>query len=283
MQRSGSMRMWYGAPARGVWVRAGVQAPRDPRATPASTELQTGTWLTRGGIALSASVRHIETGHLARVMVDSGGGADSTCRIDYDPGRVLQQYHTLCPTRLRTLDVAIGAAWTTRSTRIHIFAAHRMLGEAEFGAPRESWLGGNIDFGWSDDLRFTLEAERRPTDIVRGLPSAQRFGVGARLSPALFRKQRPTAVPATVMHPAARRGTLALGEARVAEIRGDFTDWLPVQLIAGRDGVWLLPEGIAPGIHTFSVRIDGGAWHAPPGLPMMEDGFGGVVGVLVVS
>ena len=283
MQRSGSVRGWYGEPTRGMWASAGALAPRDLHANPASIELQTGTWLTRGAIALSASVRHIETGRLARAIADSGASTDSTCRIDYDPGRALQQYQTACPKRLRTLDVAVGAAWTARSTRIHIFAAHRVLGEAESGAPRESWLGGNVDFGWSDDLRFTLEAERRPTDIVRGLPSAQRFGAGVRLSPALFRKQRPINVPGTVTLPASRPGTLALGEARVAEIRGDFTDWLPVRLTAGRDGVWLLPEGIAPGVHTLSVRLDGGAWHAPPGLPMMEDGFGGVVGVLVVS
>lgn len=283
IQTGGSVRGWYGAQTRGIWALAGAQAPLEPHTTPNSLELETGTWLTRGAVGLSASMRHTETGRTERVMADSSGTTDGMCRIAYDPGRALQQYQTLCPARVRTLDVAIGADWTSRPIRIHIFAAHRVLGDAEFGAPRESWLGGNIDFGWSDDLRFTLNAERQPTDIIRGLPAAQRFGAGVRLSPALFRRQHPIDVPATIILPVPHPRTLPLGEAGIAEIRGDFTDWLPVQLTRGPGGVWFVPKGIAPGVHTLSVRLDGGAWHAPPGLPTMDDGFGGIVGVLVVT
>ena len=35
-------------------------------------------------------------------------------------------------------------------------------------------------------------------------------------------------------------------------------------------------------VYTLSVRVDGGAWFPPPGLPTTSDGFGGTVGVLVI-
>jgi hypothetical protein len=40
---------------------------------------------------------------------------------------------------------------------------------------------------------------------------------------------------------------------------------------------------LPPGVHTLAVRVDGGAWGAPPGLPAADDGFGGEVGTLVVE
>ena len=37
------------------------------------------------------------------------------------------------------------------------------------------------------------------------------------------------------------------------------------------------------GLHHISVRVDGGAWGAPPGLLTARDGFGGEVGVLMIG
>ena len=35
------------------------------------------------------------------------------------------------------------------------------------------------------------------------------------------------------------------------------------------------------GVHHINIRIDGGPWIAPPGLPSIRDGFNGEIGVLV--
>ena len=40
---------------------------------------------------------------------------------------------------------------------------------------------------------------------------------------------------------------------------------------------------MAAGIHQINLRIDGGQWIAPPGMPTMKDGFNGEVGVLVIK
>lgn len=283
IQQSGSLRTWYGVASHGVWARADAHAPLDAHATPTSAELQLGGWIARGTTEVSASVRHIQTGRLKAVGPDSTTTDLSACRLDYDRSRVLQQYRTLCPQRLRTLDVGVGAAWSVHTTRIRLFAAHRVLGQAAFGAPRESWAGGNIEFGWSDEMRFTLEADRRPTDIVRGLPAHRRFAVGLRLSAGLLQRRYAVDEARTDSLPARRVGVLRLGVAANAEVRGDFTDWQPVPLKSDGAGVWILPSGIRHGVYMLSVRLDGGVWHAPPGLPTMADGFGGMVGVLLVD
>lgn len=282
MQKGASLRAWYGAASHGLWGRAGVFAPRDAHVTPGSTQVQAGAWLARGATDVRVFARRIETSRMDGAGPDSAGKTPTNCLVDFDPRRALQQYRSLCRERLRTLDVGVDAAWSIGIARVGLFAAHRLLAQAESGVPRESWLGGNVEFGWSDALRFTVQAERRPTDVVRGVPGHRRFAVGVRVFPPALQKRRlgETRLDA---RPVSRVAPLRLGMAATAEVRGDFTDWQTVRLTRDRDDVWNLPPGIPPGVYTLSVRLDGGPWHAPPGLPTTTDGFGDVVGVLVVD
>jgi hypothetical protein len=39
---------------------------------------------------------------------------------------------------------------------------------------------------------------------------------------------------------------------------------------------------IPAGAHEIALRIDGGAWIAPPGLTTIRDEFGGISGLLVI-
>jgi 1,4-alpha-glucan branching enzyme len=72
-------------------------------------------------------------------------------------------------------------------------------------------------------------------------------------------------------------------QARTVELMADFTDWAPVPLTRERGGMWGLNIFIAPGVHRVNVRVDGGEWQPPPGLTTVPDGFGGLVGLLVVQ
>jgi hypothetical protein len=47
--------------------------------------------------------------------------------------------------------------------------------------------------------------------------------------------------------------------------------------------LWELNVPVAPGWHQINVRVDGGPWMAPPGIPTTHDSFGGDVGLLVVA
>ncbi|HEY2850459.1 MAG TPA: hypothetical protein VGI97_11315, partial [Gemmatimonadaceae bacterium] len=243
MQQTASLRTWYGTAASGVWARAGVGAPVNWHTTPASNDLQLGGWLARDATQLSMSLQRTATGRLAAVGADSGSINPASCRLDYDPKRVLQQYLTVCPQRLQTLDADAAVAWNVRNLRVRVFFAHRMLGNTSFGVPVESWAGANAEWTWSDNVRFTLDVDRRPTDIIRGLPAYNRFAVGVRLTP--WTRHEPDARVATRdgIVVSRHRILLRLGTAASADVRGDFTDWKTVPLERDRDGRWALPAG----------------------------------------
>jgi hypothetical protein len=75
---------------------------------------------------------------------------------------------------------------------------------------------------------------------------------------------------------------LTLPGSRTVELMGDFTDWRPIAMTLAPDGRWYARMVLGPGAHRVNVRVDGDTWHAPPGLPVVPDDFGGVVGVLVI-
>ncbi len=66
------------------------------------------------------------------------------------------------------------------------------------------------------------------------------------------------------------------------EIMGDFTHWEPVALDRDANGRWSVRFAVAPGIHRMNVRVDGGPWGVPPGVPVLHDEFSGAVGMLVI-
>jgi hypothetical protein len=71
--------------------------------------------------------------------------------------------------------------------------------------------------------------------------------------------------------------------AQRVEIAGDFTNWesRPLQPVA--PGEWRGRWQLAPGVYHIGLRVDGGPWLAPPGLPAVPDEFGGESGVFEVK
>jgi hypothetical protein len=56
-----------------------------------------------------------------------------------------------------------------------------------------------------------------------------------------------------------------------------------MDLVRDDDGRWRLEIIVPAGTHRFNLRVDGGAWGAPPEVPTVHDDFGGVVGLLVLN
>jgi hypothetical protein len=71
--------------------------------------------------------------------------------------------------------------------------------------------------------------------------------------------------------------------ARLVELQGDPTLWEPVALRPMSGERWEAELPMGPGVHRIGLRIDGGAWMPPPGLPTAPDGFGGSIGVAVIE
>jgi hypothetical protein len=70
--------------------------------------------------------------------------------------------------------------------------------------------------------------------------------------------------------------------ARSVEINGDITDWSPMRLAPSPDDParWSVRLSADAGVYLVAMRVDGGAWQPPPGLPVVPDGFGGQAGLL---
>jgi 1,4-alpha-glucan branching enzyme len=71
--------------------------------------------------------------------------------------------------------------------------------------------------------------------------------------------------------------------ARHVAIAGEWNEWAAAPLTARRDGRWEIVLPIRPGAYRFSLIVDGDRWTVPPGVPAMDDDFGGRVGLLVIS
>ena len=133
---------------------------------------------------------------------------------------------------------------------------------------------------------------REPAQPTRGLPARSYASLGMMLAYwPIPRGAVPVVTPASLvqafeLRPAGtevQRVTARIGSVETVEVMGDFSEWIPLQMIRrGRDQ-WELLVPMKNGIHHINMRIDGGKWIAPPGMLKMKDDFNGEVGVLVVK
>ena len=68
---------------------------------------------------------------------------------------------------------------------------------------------------------------------------------------------------------------------RSIEIACDCDGWKP-RAMTRTGGRWVAEMRATTGVHHVSIRVDGGAWIAPPGLAPIDDDFAGQAGLLVV-
>jgi len=121
----------------------------------------------------------------------------------------------------------------------------------------------------------------------QGFPRAGYFTAGVRL----HARRRPAAspiaaAPATPLVPARVGDSLVvrfrLAGASSVAIAGDWTAWKPAPLRSLGPGRWEGVLALPPGLYHFNLLVDGKEWVVPNGVTTVDDGFGGMVGVLVV-
>ena len=78
------------------------------------------------------------------------------------------------------------------------------------------------------------------------------------------------------------RVTVALDDAKSAAIAGDWNDWSPAPMSRTKAGRWTTVIQVVPGVHRFSILVDGTRWIVPSGAPQASDGFGGQAALLVI-
>jgi len=154
------------------------------------------------------------------------------------------------------------------------------------------WASGQAAIWLTNKLAAVAGGGREPAQPTRGLPARSFASLGIMLAYwPIPRGVVPVETPLSLIRAfevraagtSLQRFTARIGGVETVEIMGDFTGWDPVQLIRrGRDH-WELLFPVASGIHQINLRIDGGQWIAPPGVPSVKDGFNGEVGVLVIE
>ncbi|MBM4185024.1 MAG: hypothetical protein FJ207_12555 [Gemmatimonadetes bacterium] len=150
----------------------------------------------------------------------------------------------------------------------------------------ERWAGISAVWWVSPNAALVVSGGGYSSDVLQGLPGGDFASVGLRLTPRRVRPI-PITAPSPIVYTSeeARRGSIGFeveGAARV-EIAGDWNGWELEPLTRDASGRWVVPAGTPVGVHRFNLRVDGERWFVPEGVPAVDDGFGGQVGLLVVS
>jgi hypothetical protein len=193
--------------------------------------------------------------------------------------------------------VALGAALTDATVsgrwRLGTVGFDASLGR-RFGrsTPGLTLWGVSAYRGITPLLEFVASAGRSGSDPVTAVPGSRYFALGLRLRmragapPLLLPPTTTTDAAPFHLGPALGSGreiVVRLPGAHQVELAGDFTDWRPIRLDPWGEGAWRTVVTIPPGLRRLAVRVDGGVWHAPPGLRPITSEFGGEVAEIVVE
>lgn len=276
----------------GVWLGLTALTVREVDSLPVRPLLEGGLWRTFSrltvGVGVATHVARLggrapgwhEVRHDVQIRLPNGALFDSSYTLtEYDSGgrsrpRLWSDLETTASWRVRQLrlDAVIGARRAVDSTRRSIWG--RLTTTASLSS--RSMLVGTIG--------------RQPAQLAFGVP-ASNF---ASLSVSVFAPRRHgpldtvavsgASSPFSVRADGPGQYTVAcrLPGARRVELSGDFDSWKSVEMRETAPGLWTARLSIAPGTYHMNVRVDDGAWTAPPGVTPLRDEFDGTVGIVIV-
>jgi hypothetical protein len=168
----------------------------------------------------------------------------------------------------------------------------------------KSWASASAAFWMTPRIAIALGGGNYPVDPTQGFPGGRFVSLSLRFTPG----RRPSRLANEQSAQESRLPDLALNatpgltgftatrgpgdavtlrvnapDARMVEISGDFTNWVPAQLIPAGGGWWSRTIPIKSGKYQMNVRVNGGQWITPPGLLSIVDEFGGTVGLLIIE
>jgi hypothetical protein len=198
-----------------------------------------------------------------------------------------------CDRQSRFSDLEASVRWDVGPIEFTGQVGHRFGDSYDVTPDSRRWSSASATMWLSDRVAVIAGGGRQPALPLRGLP-ARSFGMaGLELAYSPISKSAvPVSLPHAVLvrsfetRPAANgmeKIVIRVGGVEGVEVMGDFSDWSPLTLTRrGRD-LWELALPLAPGVHSVNVRVDGGSWAPPPGVPTIRDGFNGEVGLVVIA
>ena len=201
---------------------------------------------------------------------------------------------------VRYTDFTIESRWVV--SRLEL-AAGAGLRRGDVSTSARDWVEGSATWWLGPRAAVALGAGRYPADVARGAPggnyaaltlrfSTERVAAATREAVARTFRTPPAQPPPVPVANGLRVREIGRGAVRLVvdaplaervELMGDFTEWEPMLLTRDRRGGWTTPLlRLEPGIHRVNVRVDGGPWGVPPGMPHAADDFGSEAGLFVV-
>jgi len=152
-----------------------------------------------------------------------------------------------------TLAYGVGASVRFRRTRLEASVRQEPVDPVYLGTPRRSW-----SVQLSQGFGRVAAAPRRAADLPPpSLAPVVENGVAVFRLPQSSYPQPPA-------------------------LLGDFNQWQPQPMAVAEEGFWTASVRLPAGAHHYAYQTGDGATVIPPGVPTVDDGFGGVSAVVVV-
>ncbi len=200
---------------------------------------------------------------------------------------------TACERQSRFGDLEGSLHWELGAIELTAQMGRRFGNSYDVTSDSRRWSTAMATIWLSDRIAIVGGGGRQPALPLRGLP-ARTFGM-AGLELAYWPMSKtsvPVSLPRAVLvkgfemrpaSPGMHKIIIHVRGVETVDVMGDFSDWSPLMLQRrGRD-LWELSVPMSPGMHQINVRVDRGAWMAPPGMPTMRDAYGGEVGLISIS
>lgn len=299
---AGGRLHWMGSRG-GVWLGSGVARPLRVTAVSNVNVSSGGVWGKVGPTTLRGSVTSF---FFTKVSVDSAGEPDATRSAPCASTRLAapevpiggirvamaEASATDCRYQSRLTDLETSVKFDHRFVELTVRGGRRFGDSYDVTPESRQWASAQTAVWISSQIAAVAGGGREPAQPTRGLPARTYATLGVMLAYwPIPRGVVPVETPVSLVQafelrpagPTLQRITARIGGVETVEVMGDFSDWTPLPLMRrGRDH-WELLVPMKHGVHQINMRIDGGQWIAPPGVPTRKDEFNGDVGLVVVK
>jgi hypothetical protein len=287
----------------GIWLGGGVARPWRIAVVSAVDVTGGGAWARLGDATLSGTYTNFFFTKVAATRDSSG--ATQACGAHSDAITLSATASlpsaspsttggaTDCRRQSRFSDIEGSVNWAYGWLELTGQAGYRFGDSYDVTPDSRRWAAGTAVAWITSRVAAVMGGGRVPANPSRGLPARNYANFGLMLSYSSIPRTTVPVAPMTVaavkdfeVRPLAtgtQKITVRVGGVETVEVMGDFSDWMPLVLMRrGRD-LWDITLPVTAGVHEINLRLDGGSWLAPPGLPTRHDGFNGDVGLLVVQ
>lgn len=308
-QLDASGRIHYMRQRGGIWLGSGVARPLRAATVSNVNVSSGGVWTKLGHTTLRGSITSF---FFTKVAVDSQvppqiesqaaarqASACASTTIETPPPPVgggdvafMAASHSGCRHQSRLTDLETSVRYEHRLIEITASGGRRFGTSFDVTPESKQWASAQVAVWLSSQLAAVAGGGTEPAQPTRGLPARKYGSLGVMLAYwPIPRGAVPVVTPASLVNAFELRSagsdmqriTARIGSVETVEVMGDFNEWVPAPMIRrGRDQ-WELLVPMSSGVHQINMRIDGGKWIAPPGMPKMKDDFNGEVGIVVIK